>query len=390
MNRLLLIFAILIGAFDASATQWIKRADLPNVGRHRAVAIGLGNRGYVGLGHYNGTGVETYFNDWWAFDPSTNSWSQKAIYPGNNGNGELGCHAWTYDNKVYVGLGEIQHRVLFRYDPATNSWEQMTSAPSGINFQDTQEMAMDDYAYFTDVWNNQLYRYDNAGDSWQLIGPIPFAMNYSFSGFTYANNCWIKKDSLMYMYDTSQNIWYQVISAGVFPGSAVRGSAEFFLNDKFYVVCGYGNTFGEVTDEVWEFDPTTYLWTQLEDFSGTARRYTKAMVVSDKAYLSTGTNGTNLSDMWEFAPTLDINESDNLFEIKLYPNPTTDFLQVSIDNLFNFDVQVVDKQGRLLLTDHSAGGKTVLNTSILNNGTYYCKILKDGVLLDTKPFIVSQ
>jgi len=381
MKHLLLIFVIVF-AFDSAASQWTQRASIEGSGRHRACGVGLGNRGYMGLGHFNGVGFEVYFNDWWAFDPATNSWSQKAIYPGNNGNGNLGCHCWTFENKIYVGLGEIDHRFLFRYDPITNTWEPLTPAPPGVNFQDTQEMILDNKAYFTDIWNSDFYVYDCITDTWTLIGPMPIAWNFTYSSFTYDGFIWIKADMDMYAYEPAQDIWYQVISAGTFPGHAVRGSGEFFLNGKFYIVGGYGTTFGDITKEVWEFDPVSYQWTQMQDFDGTARRFTKSFVINDKAYICTGTNGTNFNDLWEFNRTANTNMLQNEISVRAFPNPATDHFEINSD-IDQFQIEIYDFNGSVIRREKTLTGKLIVSNEGLPSGTYIYKIISDDLVLKT-------
>jgi N-acetylneuraminic acid mutarotase len=376
MRLLLLLF--LTFSFQSSAEQWVKRADLPGVGRHRACAAGIVNKGYMGTGHFNGTGVETYLADWWEFDPATNSWTQRADYPGNAGNGDCGNHAWVYNNAVYVGLGENQHRQLFKYNPLTNTWQAMTLAPSGINFQDTQEMVVDNMAYFSSVSNGTLYSYNCDTDSWANVGPLPISWNYTFSAFTYDNKCFVKANQTMYMYDPVINTWYQVVSAGLFPGLALRGSAEFFVNDKFYVVGGHGGTFGSVTDEVWEFDPVAYTWTQLDDFTGTARRYTKAFVINGRAYLGTGTNGTNFSDFWEFNKYLGLDEWDKDIEISIYPNPAEEFVCIKSQNEQSFSIRLMDALGKTMATDKTTNGKITVSLDQFPSGTYLICITIKG------------
>ncbi|NRA12660.1 MAG: hypothetical protein HRT57_11955 [Crocinitomicaceae bacterium] len=228
MMKHLLLVSLLFIACQVTASQWTQRSSLEGTGRHRACGVGLGNRGYIGLGHYNGVGFEVYYNDWWTFDPATNSWTQKAIYPGNNGNGELGCHCWAYDNKVYVGLGEVEHEELYRFDPATNSWEQMTSAPLGINFQDTQEMVLADRAYFMNVFTAELYKYLFASDNWSLVSTIPIPLNFTYSACTYDDNFWVKADYTMYMYETATDLWYEVFLLDCSLAKLLKAQPTFF------------------------------------------------------------------------------------------------------------------------------------------------------------------
>lgn len=52
--------------------------------RYGVVAFGVGNKGYVGLGikHSNKDGIDTFMNDFWEYNPDTNTWIRKADFPG--------------------------------------------------------------------------------------------------------------------------------------------------------------------------------------------------------------------------------------------------------------------------------------------------------------------
>jgi len=63
MRMFISIFVLLLTS--SSFSQWTKKANLGGVGRHRGTGISIGNKGYIGLGHTNGTGVNIDFKDWW-------------------------------------------------------------------------------------------------------------------------------------------------------------------------------------------------------------------------------------------------------------------------------------------------------------------------------------
>jgi hypothetical protein len=388
MRPLLVTFLFTITFSGVFATQWLQRTSIPAVGRHRATAVGLGSKGYVGMGHINGTGTETYFADWWEFDPATNSWSQKANYPGFNGVGDLGLHTWTYDSKAYVGLGENDHYALYRYDPSINSWQQMTSAPASNNFQDTQEMITDTKVFFTDLWGDELWEYDCPTDSWSLRGPLPFAWYFSYSGFTYNDECWVKADMLMWKYTPSTNTWQQVVGAGVYPGYAVRASNSFFVDDKFYIANGYGQGgTGDVTSEVWEFDPATLQWSQQENFSGTSRRYSKTFIINDVAYITTGTNGTNQNDLWEFNKYLSLDKNKTI-SVAAFPNPTTDIVTFNDFENNSFEIQILNLQGQIIEQAKTLDGSIVFDLERYDTGQYIYRQLINGKLAASDKLLV--
>ena len=51
-------------------------------------------------------------SDWWEYDPATNSWSQKADYIGNNGNGNYGVIKMTIGNFGYLAGGTLGDQML--------------------------------------------------------------------------------------------------------------------------------------------------------------------------------------------------------------------------------------------------------------------------------------
>ena len=58
MKRYLLSFLFLIFTLStALAGDWIQKASFGGVGRHRASGCATANKGYMGLGHMNGSGV---------------------------------------------------------------------------------------------------------------------------------------------------------------------------------------------------------------------------------------------------------------------------------------------------------------------------------------------
>ena len=81
MKRLLTLFLVLFVSNQLLADEWFQRADITNFGRHRCAGFAIGNKAYAGIGHMNGTGVNIVYQDWWEFDPASNSWTQKANYP---------------------------------------------------------------------------------------------------------------------------------------------------------------------------------------------------------------------------------------------------------------------------------------------------------------------
>lgn len=109
-------------AFDPSSGLWIQRADFPGTTRVYAFSFAAGGKGYLGGGITWINGVETYLNDLWEYNPASNTWTQRANYPGG---GRVGMSAFAVDDFGYVGMGDdgsFFYIDFYRYDPDNDNW----------------------------------------------------------------------------------------------------------------------------------------------------------------------------------------------------------------------------------------------------------------------------
>lgn len=378
MKKRMLFLLFLSLFFQSNADQWEQRADFGSIGRHRTTAINIGTKIYMGLGHFNGTGIETYFNDWWEYDPATNSWTQKANYIGNFGNGELGAHGIGLETIGFVGLGEFEKTKLYKFDPATNSWSFASNAPAGTNFQDTGDFTIGHKAYFTRLSSSNFYEYDTDLDIWTLKNPTPFTTVYSWNGFSINGKGYAKIYNLFWEYNPATDLW---TSKSTFPGLAKLSSIAFVQNNMGYIICGYNSTYGDVTNEVWEYDPALDIWNQLPDFPGTSRRYSSGVSVGNRCFLGTGTNGTNFNDFWEFNRFADVEDFSIETSFQTYPNPCKDVVTFRSDKINAFDVTIYGPTGEKVGMIHVQNGLGEFDLDKYPSGVYYYSIsVKDSIL----------
>ena len=366
---------------------WTQRADFGAVGRHRATGLSIGNKGYMGLGHYNGTGVETYLADWWEYDPASNSWTQKADYIGNNGNGELGAHGISSGLVGYVGLGEIDDFSMYKFDPATNSWSQVSSAPPGNTFQDTGSFTIGHKSYFTKLSSTNFYVYNADIDTWSQLGPLPFVTFYSAAGFSIDGKGYFKISNSTFAvnqfweYNPTSDTWTE---KAVFPGKARLASNSFVQNGKGFIVCGYGvGAYSDLTKEVWSYNPVLNVWDSLPEFQGTSRRYSTGFSIGEHCYIGTGTNGTNFSDFWEFDEVADIHEKDE-FSFSVFPNPATDKFSIQSTKTNEFNVSIFSTSGKLIKKVETNNGKIDVMTNGILSGQYIIQINVDNSVVKTE------
>ena len=365
-----LILSLFFLMFTAQlfAGGWIQRSNFGAVGRHRATGFSIGTKGYAGLGHYNGTGLNVIYKDWWEFDPATNAWTQKADYIGNNGNGNYGVISFAIGNVGFVGGGQINTSPEFyRFDPIANTWAVAASCPSAPS--NLYGFSIGNFGYYIS-WST-MYKYDPVLDQWTTLPTLPFSVGSWSSAFAIDGIGYVKDYNDLWKYDPATGLWEQKTG---FPGTAVSASVSFTHMGKGYIVSGFTGAWSDVVSEVCEYDPVTDSWVLLEEFPGTSRRFAVGFTVGNRAYLGLGTNGTNFSDFWEFTGTIGLEESERLFDIQAFPNPASDHITIAHPLNEDFLLTVTDPLGKIVREEHAYTGEYRLERGTLPAGKYFYTI----------------
>lgn len=169
--------------YDEDLNSWTQKADFPGVSRYGAVAYGRASSAYVGLGEQdNSGGIVDYKTDFYEYDEATNTWSAKANFPGQ---GRFYGFPFFVNGKFYVVAGRSENgssqwvyiKDMWAYDPGTNTWTQKTSYP-GSGSMGLAGFVLGQYAYlglgydgssnFDDFW-----RYDPVNDTWLNLSDFP-------------------------------------------------------------------------------------------------------------------------------------------------------------------------------------------------------------------------
>lgn len=378
LTKAILLLIIFISG-DAMAG-WTKYADLPANGRHRATGIAIGNKGYIGLGHHNGSGVNIRYADWWEYDPASNTWTQKADYVGNNSTGVYAALAFGVGNFGYVGGGVFGSSNFYKYSPATNTWIQVSSLP--VYTSDIQGFTVGSKCYYID--SGQLYEYDTTNDQWTVKNPPPVSGVYWNSTFTIQTSAYVLNGSSLYEYKPLTDQW---ISRASFPGLSSSARVGFTQKGKGYITTGFAGSLSNINSEVWEFDPQQNAWTQLPDFPGSSRRFSVGFTIGDMSYMGTGTNGTNFSDFWGFNSILETDEITTDIKLTCYPNPVTDYAVITTENLQEFDLEIVSSNGKVVYSEHVSENDVKIDCTSFTSGTYFYKITTSSTATATSTFI---
>lgn len=402
--KIILVFLLCLVGTEASAFgAWEQKTDFAGIARHRTVMIGVGNRVYTGLGHYNGGGTNILFNDWWAYDPSTGSWTQKADYAGGN------CYhatGFAMNNIAFVGTGRTSPtgntlvQDFFKYDPVTNIWTQISDFP-GIGRRGAVSFVVGDYAYVGTGETNSgrssaFYRFSPASGTWSPISSMmtsrtsAVAFGIDSYGYVGTGNTSSGSTNDFQRYNPTTDSWEMMSNVGPISRQEACG---FAIGGKGYIGTGDDFSSGNNFKDMWEFDPTLGTWVQIGDFAGTARRYLSGTTVGGNAYVGLGTNGTNLKDFWRFDQTVSLIEQNlSDLEIVAYPNPTVESIQFVIkwnDNVptSEMHLNITSLTGRIVYTAPLDVVKEI-QTSKWNAGNYIYSLMYDNQIVKSGHLIV--
>ncbi|UKN03572.1 T9SS type A sorting domain-containing protein [Paracrocinitomix mangrovi] len=386
MKRLLIATFFILPLFPTqlfACEQWVQIASFPAAARHRATAFVVGNKGYVGGGHINSL-FEVIHEDFWEYDPGSNTWTQIANFPGGK---RYHSVAFTIGDYGYVGCGEGENNDYFndfyRYVPGLNIWQPIANFPGTprraatsfvINNKGYVGTGQSDFGY-----ENNFYRYVPGTDSWEVVANFlgearSSAVGFSHNGKGYVGTGHIFGDDTkdFYEYDPDLNQWTQKADVGAIYRQDATG---FVLNGFGYIATGNDVEGDNDYKDVWRYDFNTDTWTQIEDFCGAPRRYMVSFVLGNVAYAGGGTDGTNLNDFYMFNPLLSVDETEAV-TIKIFPNPSSDLIELNFSKDHN-DIKVYSLSGKLMFSGSDISDKVVFNKKDFGAGTFIYQITQN-------------
>jgi N-acetylneuraminic acid mutarotase len=249
--------------YDSNADTWTQKADFPGVARVKAIAGVIGDKAYVGLGSvspYNGN----QFSDLWEYNIATNSWTQKASFPGKAKN-DLFCaivDSCLYTTEGFTATGFNPD--TYKYSPKTNSWTRLKDCPvsrsSTAGFSIGSDLYVGSGYYLTNF--KDFYCYHTLTGNWSRMADLPEA---------------------------------RILSKGI------------AINGKGYIMLGrYWNGSldgGKLLKDIVEYDPLTNKWNRCGDFPGGARQNMVAFTINGKGYVVGGEDDLERKgDVWMFKP----------------------------------------------------------------------------------------
>lgn len=388
---LLISFLLISLAGICDKFVWNAKANYPSFPRHRVSGLSIGSRGYMGMGHINSGSISSAFHDWWEYDPATDSWSQKADYPLDR----FAVVGFTIGNKGYMGSGNEQsfgaRSEFFEYDPISNVWTAKANFP--IAAGGNTSFAVNGLGYMGFGSGAGLYSYNPTLNTWSLVSTPISPSDYS-SSFVIGNKAYILPafGNTFYEFNPVTGI---TTTKAPFIGDVRYAAVSFAVRNQGYVGLGWSWVTSNCLKDFYFYDPILDVWDTIpKAFPGGRRNYVPSFVIGDNAFFGTGTNGTNLGDIWgyEWKISVGVNEYDKTNDIAIFPNPTSDFINISItDEIINFNPKILlfSTEGKEVFSQSINTKHTTIDISNFKKGIYFISLSNSDKTISTKKIIIN-
>ena len=341
--------------YDPGTNSWTQKADFPGQTRRDAVAFAIGNRGYVGTGVTNTIAwMGLKKKDIWEFNPLTNSWDQKADWPGNFGQGVYFAGSFSTSTKGYIVCGKLgfsyYSNELWEYDPLTDDWVEKAGFPGGA-------------------------RYGIAALSIGNKGYVGCGSDENY----YRNDWW--------EYDPQSDNWTEKAD---FIGSPRFNPVALTITGRGFVGLG---TDGGCQRDFYEFNPSTNSWATKANFGGSERRSCIAFTIGNYGYVGTGDGPSGIKrSMYKYKPFFWFTSEhiDQRIASTVYPNPVSGNASISLGlsgNILEAHLRVYNMSGQDVYTaDSEESASFKFQSSNLDAGIYMYEIQAvntDGKILSS-------
>jgi N-acetylneuraminic acid mutarotase len=404
MKNILTLFILSVFSLLGFTQQltWTSIGDFPQGGRAPQYFM-IGSDIYV-QGGLNSISSSVAVDDLYKYDLTSDSWTSLSPIPG--GLDIYGADAFVINGMGYICDGQISggfyNTALWQYNPSTDTWTSKATYPgtsgySGIAFSIGQ------YGYrglTYEPYTNTIYRYNSQTDVWDTIAPFPGVARQSASSFVINGVAYVGLGAVQpstgsdvnyndfYKYDPASGTWSQIDS---FPGAGRFNANSFSLNGKGYVVGGTQQNSPSFND-VWEYDPQANTWTQLDTFPIHCRSQV-AVSNGTSAIVGLGEDNTgNLTaHLWKADAITSITEVEqNTSRIWFYDNSIHVRFQKALSDIA--DLNLYDVSGKKVSSTILQKGQSSFDISIasVSDGIYLYSVSSQDISNNNGKLVVSR
>ncbi len=291
--------------FDPSSNTWTQKADAA-FSTAQASAFAIGSNGYLVVS-------DSPVNSFTQFSSISNSWTNKAPFSGVLRNDAVGFSIGT---KGYYGTGVSLANPpqklgdFWEYDPATNAWTQKANVGGGarssaVGFSIGTKGYVGTGLDAAGTRIQDFWEYSPTANTWTRKADVGERTRVLAAGFNIGNTGYVGTGSMgadvlddFWAYDPIADTWAQKAR---FLGGARRGAVGIGIGTKGYLGTG-ADASGALKQDFWQYDPAANAWVQKANFGGNARQNAVAFSILAKGYVCTGVDGLGelKKDLWEY------------------------------------------------------------------------------------------
>lgn len=208
--------------YNPVSNTWTAKAPFPANGRQDVYSFAIGNYGYV----FGGYRSSSYFNTLYRYDPVSDSWSLHNTLPAV---GRDGARGFVIGNTAYIcggfNLGIGAFNEVWAFNSSSNTFSAKSPLPGPARHSLCAfEMNGKGFAGNgrDNIYFNDFYEYDPIGDSWSAIPSFPgLTLGYTvcftignggyiatgrYSSSTTSNQTWLLSQTPQAAFTVNQNI----------------------------------------------------------------------------------------------------------------------------------------------------------------------------------------
>lgn len=389
INRL--VYSLFLFSSTLQAQSWVQVPDFPGTARDDGSAFTIGNSAYC----FSGLSTSGCALDGYVYDGVTNIWGNMASMPA--GTERQYATAFSYSNAGYMLCGincaNVCLNDMFTYNTASNTWSALPNFP-GPARQGPCNFLLGNKAYiiggrsvgvggtvFNDVWE-----YNITSSTWAQKNNLPFAGMFRGSAFVINGTGYIaygltNNDNFnrsIFQYDQLNDQWIQLpninLPARNYVGCAVASGKAFFYGGQDSTI--------QITNDVRLFDPVTGTVTVYPGIPALGRKGGMAFSLNNIFYVTTGVDSSpaRTKETWKNDAFIGVKENSvTEIEIKIYPNPASDELNIETEDEL-IKAIILCPLGKII----SESREQHISVSNIPNGVYTLSISTKNSIVNKK------
>lgn len=413
MKQLLIIIISLGYSQLFSQGTWTQKANFQRSSRSCAVSFNIGTKGYVATGiswegiGFTNNGSDYWLNDLWEYDPTNDTWTKKTNFPGT---GRAFAVGFSIGDKGYIGggtepdttTGGIHSKNDFwEYNPATDTWTQKANIQGGciqaVGFStNTKGYILMGYPIPFNPVVPDLWEYNPANDIWTKKADFGGNPTYDEVAISINNKGFVATGEVYpidtWEYDPTNDVWTQRAN---FIGTPRDEATGFSIECMGYIACGTQNQSAYFND-LWAYDQITNSWSQKQSYPGSGRGTPISFSIGNKGYVGLGTDSLAYNDFWEYTPDKICDNAIYEFNlgnfISIYPNPFSIETIIKINkNIKDASLIIYNMFGQKEKEINNISGQEILlHRDNLTNGIYFIRLTQDNKNIVTDKIIITD